>query len=56
VDGDTRAPCIDATWLVTAVDPQVGWHTSVTGLGYRFVEHSRARPGAQGETPATRQA
>lgn len=56
VDGDTRAPCIDATWQVTALDPQVGWHTSVTGLAYRFVEHSRVRPGAPGASPAGRQA
>jgi dihydrofolate reductase len=46
VDGDTRAPCIDGTWQVTIIDPQDGWHRSVTGLAYRFVEHSRARPTA----------
>jgi dihydrofolate reductase len=44
VDGDTRAPCIDRTWRVTAVDPQDGWHRSVTGLAYRFVEYSRPQP------------
>jgi dihydrofolate reductase len=41
VDGDTRAPCIDETWHVTACDPEGGWHESATGLRYRFVEHSR---------------
>lgn len=41
VDGDTRAPRIDGTWQVTACDPEHGWRESVTGLRYRFVEHSR---------------
>jgi dihydrofolate reductase len=41
VDGDTRAPCIDGTWRVTACDPAQGWHESDSGLRYRFVEHSR---------------
>lgn len=41
VDGDTRAPCIDGSWHVTACDPEQGWHESVTGLRYRFVEHAR---------------
>ena len=41
VDGDTQAPGIDGTWRVTASDPEHGWHESVTGLRFRFVEHSR---------------
>jgi dihydrofolate reductase len=41
VDGDTVAPCIDGTWHLTTCDPEEGWHESVTGLRYRFVEHSR---------------
>jgi dihydrofolate reductase len=46
VDGDTRAPCIDDTWQRVSVDPEEGWHRSVTGLAYRFVVHSRPRPPA----------
>jgi dihydrofolate reductase len=46
VDGDTRAPCLDATWQRTAVDPESGWHRSVTGLPYRFVEYRRELPTA----------
>jgi dihydrofolate reductase len=41
VDGDTRAPCVDGTWQVTACDPPNGWHESVSGLRYRFVQRER---------------
>jgi dihydrofolate reductase len=57
VDGDTRAPCIDDTWQRTAVDPREGWHTSVTGLAYRFADYDRSRPSAPGTAAsAARQA
>ncbi|WP_449385375.1 dihydrofolate reductase [Cellulomonas soli] len=37
VDGDTWAPALDpARWTLTACDPASGWHTSSTGLRYRF--------------------
>lgn len=36
VDGDTRAP-ERADWPVTATDPAEGWHTSRTGIRYRFL-------------------
>lgn len=43
IDGQARAPRIDATWR--AVDPAgpMAWRTSSTGLRYRFVTY--ARPG-----------
>lgn len=52
VDGDARAPRIDATWRRVAVEPGArgrapGWRTSSTGLRYRFVTYERAAlPGA----------
>ena len=43
IDGDARAPQIDATWRRVAVDPgPAAWHTSSTGLRYRFVTYERA--------------
>ena len=38
-DGDTYAPAIDITWVVSA---DSGWLTSRTGLDYRFVRYERA--------------
>jgi len=53
LDGDVRAPQLDATWRQVAVDPAAGgpvpgWHESATGLRYRFVTYGRAEgtPGA----------
>lgn len=40
VDGDTTAPDI-AGWTVAASDPAEGWHTSRTGVRYRFVRYVR---------------
>ena len=40
-DGDTTAPVIDEVWQQVAVDPAVGWHTSSTGLPYRFLSYQR---------------
>lgn len=36
VDGDTRAPD-RATWRTVAADPVEGWHTSRSGIRYRFL-------------------
>jgi dihydrofolate reductase len=37
VDGDTFAPALDsAVWHETVADPPVGWHTSRTGLRFRW--------------------
>jgi dihydrofolate reductase len=41
VEGDTFAPRIDATWNQVARDPEAGWHTSRTGLEYRFIRYER---------------
>lgn len=40
----TRAPDLDG-WTVTGRDPAEGWHTSTTGLRYRFVSLVRTPPG-----------
>jgi dihydrofolate reductase len=39
VDGDTRAPVIDDRWSEADRDPVEGWHTSRTGLDYRFIRY-----------------
>lgn len=36
VDGDTRAPD-RSTWHTVAADPVEGWHTSRSGIPYRFL-------------------
>lgn len=36
VDGDTRAPDRTA-WRTEAIDPAQGWHTSSSGIRYRFL-------------------
>ena len=38
----TRAPALGEEWARVAADPVDGWHTSVTGLRYRF--RSLGRP------------
>jgi len=35
VEGDTRAPSTDG-WRRVAADPEEGWHTSRSGIRYRF--------------------
>lgn len=40
-DGDTYAPRLLDDWRETACEPARGWHSSVTGLGYRFREYTR---------------
>ena len=39
--GDVHAPEIGTGWTVAHRDPGDGWHTSRTGLGYRFVRYVR---------------
>ena len=41
VEGDTHAPPVDDSWRLTAADPETGWHTSRTGLEYRFLTYLR---------------
>ncbi len=42
VPGDAWAPAVDAgVWAPVAVDPAQGWHTSTTGLRYRYVTYRR---------------
>lgn len=40
-DGDTTAPVIDENWQQVDADPADGWHTSSTGLQYRFLRYAR---------------
>ena len=40
VAGDTTAPDTDG-WRVAASDPDAGWHTSRTGIRYRFLRYER---------------
>jgi dihydrofolate reductase len=43
VDGDTFAPRLDTTvWNETSADPPSDWHTSTTGVRYRFRRLERA--------------
>lgn len=41
VDGDTRAPARGG-WETVAADPSSGWHTSRSGIRYRFLTQERA--------------
>lgn len=41
VEGDTLAPERGADWRVANVDPAEGWHTSRSGIRYRFVTLTR---------------
>lgn len=43
VEGDAVAPTVGADWQLTGQDPPEGWHTSTSGLGYRFVDYRRSR-------------
>jgi len=46
-DGDTVAPDT-AGWVIVAADPDEGWHTSRSGIRYRYLTYARpegyARP------------
>ncbi|GAA4376720.1 dihydrofolate reductase [Agromyces bauzanensis] len=37
VEGDTFGPEVDGSWQVADVDPAEGWHTSTSGIRYRFL-------------------
>nr|WP_026037687.1 dihydrofolate reductase [Salinibacterium sp. PAMC 21357] len=37
--GDTRAPKRGEKWMLRASDPAEGWHTSSSGLHYRFLRY-----------------
>jgi dihydrofolate reductase len=41
VDGDVSAPQIPADWVEVWRDPAEGWHTSSTGIRYRWRELTR---------------
>jgi dihydrofolate reductase len=41
-EGDSYAPPVDDSWELTTLDPDVGWHTSRTGLPYRFATYEKA--------------
>jgi dihydrofolate reductase len=41
VVGDVFAPTIDAGWREVGRDPATGWHTSISGLRYRWRELER---------------
>ena len=51
VDGDTRAPVLDAGWRRVTRTPEHGWATSATGLRYAVSEYRRT-PAAGPGTPA----
>jgi dihydrofolate reductase len=36
IEGDAVAPAITERWRLVASDPEHGWHTSRTGIEYRF--------------------
>ncbi|MET0843152.1 MAG: dihydrofolate reductase [Mycetocola sp.] len=36
IEGDAVAPAITERWRLVASDPEEGWHTSATGIEYRF--------------------
>lgn len=40
-EGDVVAPTIGDEWAISAVEPVDGWHSSKSGLGYRFVTYTR---------------
>ncbi len=41
VEGDTFAPAIGDEWGVVRRDPANGWHTSHSGIPYRFLGYGR---------------
>jgi dihydrofolate reductase len=41
-DGDVKAPEIGAEWQGVGIDPPTGWHTSSTGLRFRWRDLRRA--------------
>ena len=49
VAGDTYAPVIEKTWTLRDLEPPTGWHTSVTGVRYRFRSYRRVQQPEQPE-------
>ncbi|WP_308799892.1 dihydrofolate reductase [Agromyces silvae] len=41
VDGDAFAPALDETWHLDTADPAGSWHTSRSGIRYRFERLTR---------------
>ena len=41
VQGDAFAPAVSG-WIMAGADPATGWHTSRTGIPYRFLTYRRA--------------
>lgn len=41
VDGDTHAPSRTPDWRLVVADPPTGWHTSSSGIRYRFLAYER---------------
>jgi dihydrofolate reductase len=42
VPGDAHAPPVDpAVWRPLAADPETGWHTSASGVRYRYRSYRR---------------
>jgi dihydrofolate reductase len=41
IEGDAFAPTLDDTWHLAHVDPAGGWHTSRSGIRYRFDRFTR---------------
>ncbi|HEX6953885.1 MAG TPA: dihydrofolate reductase [Agromyces sp.] len=41
VDGDTHAPVRGPEWRAVAADPPTGWHSSSSGIRYRFITLAR---------------
>ncbi len=54
VDGDTRAPALDAGWRRVARTPERGWATSATGLRYAVGEYERVPAAGPGTAAAGR--
>ena len=48
----TRAPGLGDEWVSVGADPADGWHTSATGLRYRFRSLARQDGGIAARTPA----
>jgi dihydrofolate reductase len=42
IDGDAVAPAITERWRLVGSDPVEGWHTSSTGIEYRFQRYESA--------------
>jgi dihydrofolate reductase len=42
IEGDAVAPAITERWRLVASDPEEGWHTSATGIEYRFSRYESA--------------